>query len=113
MCKMDRLLKPTCLLDEGSHEIFGQHLRNAGDIEDVLLRIQGGQLSARLRKRVDDLRRHTAHPGIKEGEKAGGASTDYRDVLDVHCHPLTFAAPFARGKLCEIAGATRSLPLLE
>ena len=58
------------LLGQRAHEILRQDLRKAADVEDVLLGIEGGELPAELRQRVDDLRRHAAHAGVEEGEEA-------------------------------------------
>src|SRR3954449_9939298 len=89
---MDRLLESARPLDQRSYQVLGQYLRDAGDVEDVLLRIQRCQLSAGLRKRVDDLRRHLSHTGVEQSEESGGAAANDRDVLDLLKHWLTFAA---------------------
>src|SRR5438094_7018447 len=96
---MDRLLEAPRLLDERTHQILREHLRNAGHVEDVLLGIQRRELSTGVRKRVDDLRRHTAHTSVKKSEEPRGPSADDRNVLDLLKHLVTFAAHFARGKL--------------
>jgi hypothetical protein len=56
-----RLVPAPRLLGEVLHEVLRQHLREAGDVEDVLLRVERGELPAELRERVDDLRRGAAH----------------------------------------------------
>ena len=54
---MHRLVELRRLLGERFHEILREHLRKAGDVEDVFLGIERGELAAELRQRVDDLRR--------------------------------------------------------
>ena len=77
------------LLELPRHEILREHPRKPGDVKDVLLRVQGGQLAAGLGQRVDDLRRHAAHAGVEKGEEARGAGADNRDVLEFVLHALT------------------------
>ena len=60
------------LLGELPHEVLREHLREAGDVEDVLLGIQRRELSAELRQRVDDLRRRAAHAGVEEANSPAG-----------------------------------------
>src|SRR5690242_7043590 len=109
---MDRLLEPARLHDQRSHEVFRQYLRYAGNVEDVLLGIQRRELSAGLRKRVDDLRRHLSHTGIKQSEKPRGPPANDRDVLDVLNHQITIAASGAAyTPLASLRNATRHPPL--
>ena len=98
MHEMDRLLEASRLFDERSHEILREHLRYAGDVEDVLLGIQSRELPAGVRKRVDDLRRHTAHARIKKREETSRSSADNRNVLDLLNHLVRFAARSPRYK---------------
>ena len=77
---MDRLVELARLLGQRLHEILRQHLRKAGDVEDVLLGIQRGELAAELRQRVDDLRRRSSHAGVERSEDARRAAADDRDV---------------------------------
>src|SRR3982750_3056886 len=110
---MDRLLESARLLYQRSYQVLGQYLRDAGDVEDVLLRIQRRQLSTGLRKRVDNLRRHLSHTSVEQCEEPGGPAADNGDVLD-RCflsHEITFAASGATYKL--LADARRSLSRLE
>src|SRR3954451_8228172 len=69
-----------CLLDQRLHQILRQNLRETSDVEDVLLGIERGELSAQLRKRVNDLRLRPPHSGIKRGEQPGGTAANDRDV---------------------------------
>jgi hypothetical protein len=86
------------LLGETFDEVLGQNLRESGDVEDELLRVERGELSAQLGERVDDAAGRLAHPGVEHGEESGGSSADDRDVLDIVKHPLTFAGPRAGSK---------------
>jgi hypothetical protein len=45
---MDRLPETGGLLDERAHEVLGHNLRKAADVEDVLLRVKGGELATPL-----------------------------------------------------------------
>src|SRR3982751_5499142 len=100
---MDRLLESARLLDQRSYQVLGQYLRDAGNVEDVLLRIQRRQLSAGLRKRVDDLRRHLSHTRVEQSEESGGPTADNRDVLELLKHEITFAASGSSYKLLAVA----------
>jgi hypothetical protein len=73
---------PRLLLHQAPHEILRQHLRVAGDVEDVLLRVERRELAAELRQGVDDLRRRAAHAGVERGEQPGGAAADDGEVRD-------------------------------
>src|SRR3954462_13841900 len=61
-----------CLLDQRLHQILRQNLRETSDVEDVLLGIERGELSAQLRKRGNDLRLRPPHSGKKRGDHPGG-----------------------------------------
>src|SRR3954465_15164434 len=89
---MDRLMESARLLDQRSYQVLGQYLRDAGNVEDVLLRIQRRQLSTGLRKRVDNLRPHLSDTRVEQCEGPGGPTADDGDVLDLVKHSLTFAA---------------------
>jgi hypothetical protein len=70
------------------HQVLGEHLGEAGDVEDVLLRIEREELAAESGKGIDDAGGSAAHAGIKRREQAGGPAADDRDVLDLqfrHC----------------------------
>ena len=71
------------LLGELPHEVLGQHLREAGHVEDVLLGIERRELSAQLRQRVDDPRRGAAHPRVELREDPRRPAADDREVLEV------------------------------
>src|SRR2546423_188022 len=95
---MDWLLEATRLLDERTHQVLREHLGDAGDVEDVLLGIQRGELSTGVRKRIDDLRRHAAHTRVKKSEESRGPSAYDRYVFDLLTHSLSFAGPRDRYK---------------
>src|SRR5688500_7323612 len=77
------------LLELPRHEVLREHARKPRDVKDVLLRVEGCELSPGLRKRVDDLRGHTTHARIEEREETGRAGAENRDVLGVVLHVLT------------------------
>ncbi len=68
------------LRGELPHEVLRENLRKPGDVEDPLLRIQRRELSAELRQRVHDARRHLAHPRVKLREQTRGSAANDRDV---------------------------------
>ena len=95
LVEVTRLSKLCGLRLERLHEILGEHLRKAGDVEDVLLGIQRRELSTNLRERVEHLGRRAAHPTIKESEEARGPSAKNSYVFDLVLHrgeiyPMTF-----------------------
>jgi len=51
--EVDRRLPLQALLGEGLHEVLGENLRKTGDVEDVFLRIERGQLATDLVEVVD------------------------------------------------------------
>ena len=87
LAEMRRLAELRRLIAQRLDEILRQHLRVAGDVEDVFLGIEGGELTAELRQRVDDLRRCAAHARVEEREEPRWPSADDRDVLHlvIHC----------------------------
>jgi len=68
------------LLSERLNQVFGQNLRESGDVEDVLLGVKRRELAAKLRQRIDDLRAHAPHASIKPCEKTGRPAADDRDI---------------------------------
>ena len=64
------------------NQVLGQNFREAGDIEDVFLRIQGHQLPAERGQGIDDTRGGAAHPSVESGKEARRASSDDRDVFE-------------------------------
>ena len=76
------LMELSGLLREIPDEIFRQHARVACHVEDVLLRVQRRELTAKLRERIDDLGRRAAHAGVKQGEQARGAAADDGEVAN-------------------------------
>jgi len=69
-------------------------LRIAGDVEDVLLRIDGGDLTADLLEALDDPHGRVAMARVVRGGEAGRAGTEDRNVDDV-AH-----APDASARFC-------------
>src|ERR1041385_6957321 len=74
--EMHGLIELPRLLDHRAHQIFRQHFGKTGDVEDVFLGIQRGELAAGFRERVDDLRRRSTHARIEQPEDARGAAPD-------------------------------------
>src|SRR6185437_4504255 len=68
------------LLVQALDQVLGEDFREARDVEDVFLRIDGGQLTTHLVQVVDDPAGGTAHPRVERTEEAGGAGADDRDV---------------------------------
>ena len=89
------------LLRERAHEVLGEYLWEPAHVEDVLFGIQRRQLSARLRKGVDDLGGSATHAGIKLGEEPGGPRPNYRDVPYLVRHRGKVAAVRGRINLLE------------
>src|ERR1019366_5195185 len=89
------------LLRERADEILREYLGESAHVEDVFLGVQCGELSAGLRKGVDDLGGRTAHAGVEQGEEPGGSSPDDRDVPDLVLHARKFAAVRGRINLLE------------
>src|SRR5205823_11281532 len=92
MQEVDRLLEATRLFHQRSDQILGEHLRYAGDVEDVLLGIKRRELAAGVGECVDDLRRYSAHARIKKSKESRRPSAEDRNVFDLLSHSLTFAA---------------------
>jgi hypothetical protein len=81
-----RLVELRRLVSQRPHEILGEHLRIARDVEDVFLRIERGELPAELRQRVHDLRRRAAHSRVEEREEPRRPAADDGDVLHLVFH---------------------------
>ncbi len=64
-------------------QILGEDLRKAGNIVDVLFRVDGGQCAAWFFQGVDDQGTSLAHSRIEGREQAGRASANDRDVVDI------------------------------
>ena len=79
-CEMNRLLELRRLLGERAHQVLGEDLGKAGDVEDVFLGVERGELAAELRQRVDEARRRAAHSSVEEAEDPGRPPADDRDV---------------------------------
>jgi hypothetical protein len=68
------------LFDEVLGQRLARDLGEAAHIVDVLLRIEGHELTPQLRERIDDAYARAPHPGIERGEEAGRAPADDVDV---------------------------------
>ena len=88
VAEVDGLPELPLLFDELLHEVLGEDLRKAGDVEDVLLGIERGQLAAGLGQRIDDLRRDAPHAGVEQAEESRGPGADDRDVADFVRHSI-------------------------
>ena len=71
------------LRGELDHQVLRENLREATDVEDVLLGIQRFQLSAELGQRVDDARGGAAHAGVELGEQSRRPAADDGEVCDL------------------------------
>ncbi len=78
--KLDRLL------GHAADQVFREHLGEAGDVEDVLFRVERGELAADLVEVVDKAARRPAHAGVECPEQPCRARTDDRDILEL-LHP--------------------------
>ena len=68
------------LLDHEVDVRLTADLRAAGDVEDVLLRVDGGDLAAELLEALDDAAAGLAMAGVVGGGEARGPGADDRDV---------------------------------
>jgi len=81
LAKVGWEIELACLLRQLADEILCEDLRESRHIEDVLLGIKSSQLSAKLRKRIENLRSRPAHSRIKGGEKTSRPASDDGNVL--------------------------------
>ena len=68
------------LLDHAVDVLLAADLREAGDVEDVLLGVDGGDLAAELLEALDDAAARLAMAGVVGGGEARGPGADDRDV---------------------------------
>jgi len=66
--QVHRRIPAEALLGESFDEVFRENLRKTGDIEDVLLGIERGELAADLIEIVDQAMGSATHPGVKRRE---------------------------------------------
>ena len=103
-------------------EVLGKDPGVARHVVDPLLRIQGGQLAAELRQRVDDPRGGLAHAGPERGahpDRSGADHGDVADLVEVATHGVSVSvsaapssAPSARSTEHEMqvkVGVSRSV----
>jgi hypothetical protein len=83
---MTGLFELTCLLSQRVDEVLGEDFRVSANVEDVLFGIERGELAAKLRKRVHNLRTYAPHSRVEKREQPGGAGAYDRDVFDVVVH---------------------------
>jgi hypothetical protein len=62
--------------DEFGDEVAAADGGKARDVEDLLLRVHGGDLAAGLRQGVDERGAQAAEAGVVRGEQPGGAGAD-------------------------------------
>src|SRR5258708_11161544 len=86
--EVDGLAEPPVLVDELVDEVLRQDRRNAGDVEDVLLGIERGQLPAGLGERVDDLCADLSHAGVEQAKESRGPGADDRDIANFVRHSI-------------------------
>ena len=56
-----------------SDQVLGEHLGESGHVEDVLLGIEGHELSAERGQGIHDTGRGAPHAGVERGERARSA----------------------------------------
>ena len=76
--RLGAVLQP--LLDHAVDVLLAADLREAGDVEDVLLGVDGGDLPAELLEALDDAAARLAMAGVVGGGEARGPGADDRDV---------------------------------
>src|SRR5206468_17065 len=81
--QVDGLLELEGLLGHPLHQVLGEDLWEARDVEDVLLRVQRRELTAHLVEVVDQTAGGPAHSRVKSAEQSGRAGADNRDIFDV------------------------------
>jgi hypothetical protein len=86
--RVGRTAEPHGLRHEVASQILGEDPREARYVEDVLFRVQGGELSPQLRENIDDSCRDASHPRVEKTVEAGRASTDYRDIDRFRSHAV-------------------------
>ncbi len=74
------------LLGAEVDERLALDLRMAGDVVDVLLRVDGRDLAAELLEALEDADRRLAMAGVVGSREADGPGADDRDVVD-HVRP--------------------------
>ena len=70
------------LLGAAVDELLGEDLRVAGDVVDVLLRVDGRDLSAELLEALDDANGRVAMTRVVRGRETARAGTEDGDVDD-------------------------------
>src|SRR2546426_4912144 len=83
LSQVDGLLELEGLLGHPLHQVLGEDLWEARDVEDVLLRVQRRELAAHLIEVVDQTAGGPAHSRVKSAEQPGRAGADNRDIFDV------------------------------
>src|SRR2546429_370927 len=81
--KMHRRLPLQSLLRHPLHQVFGENLREAGNVEDVFLGVERGQLAADLIQVIDQPVGRATHAGIKRREQTRRAGADDGDIFRV------------------------------
>ena len=74
------------LLGKLTDQILRKDFSEPSNIVDVLFRIQRGELTTQLWKRIDDFGLHLPKPGIESTKEAGGAATDNCKVVEFVFH---------------------------
>ena len=68
------------LLGEGRHQVTALHVREPRHVEDVLLRVHRGHLTAQLGQRVREHHAQSAEAGVVGGEEPCRARADHQEV---------------------------------
>ena len=103
LAEREARLERSGLLHEAVDQVARQDLRIGGDVENGLLGVDLGTLSARLGQGVNQVALELQEPGFEHGEEAAGPGTDDEDVrLDHGFRPakvgFTAGCPCNNGK---------------
>src|SRR5213076_2286331 len=83
--QMDGLLELEGLLGHSLHEVLGEHFRETGHVEDVLLGVERRELAAHLVEVVDQTAGSAAHSRVKRAEQPGRAGAFYAGMRGASC----------------------------
>jgi hypothetical protein len=98
LAEMDVRAKLEALLDTEVDERLALNLWVPGDIEDVLLRVNGRDLAPQLLEALDDADRGIAVAGVVRRSEPDGAAADDRDIADAFGHPTRMLPSAPRGE---------------
>src|SRR2546422_498187 len=97
LSQVDGRAELQALLGHALDQVLGEDLREAGDVEDVLLGIESRELAAHLVEIVDQPAGRAAHPRVEGAEQPRRAGPDDRDIFDV-LHAARVTGGYAASK---------------